>query len=144
MVFNFEWFDKKVGAPMISVAKYGLTFNKGAVIKMNRPEYVMLGFDKTNLTIGIKVCDETEEMKMEFASRERQGYVRINSKQFVKYIESSTDDELKFDNKAIQFIGKWIEEDKLMVVDLRKPYNEVSEDGDDSENEEDQFLLTIH
>jgi len=136
MDFNFEWFDKKTGAPIISVARYGLTFNKGAVNKMNKPEYVLLGFDKSSQLIGVKVCDENEEMKTEFSSRERQGYVRINNKQFIKYVASALDDEGKFETKTLQYIGKWYEDSKLMIIDLKKPYNES---GDDSEEiEEDQ------
>lgn len=137
MSFNFEWFDKKVGAPIVSVARYGLTFNKGAVLKMNKPEFVVLGFDKINQLIGIQVCNEDNDMKMEFSSRERQGYVRINNKQFVKYVASALDDENKFDAKSIQYIGKWHEELKLMVIDLKKPYNESGDDSDESDDEQE-------
>lgn len=132
--FNFEWFDKRVGAPVVSIAKYGLLFSRGAVLKMGNPEYVMLGFDKSDMLIGIKVCDVNEEMKTEFASKERNGYVRINNKQFIKYIESSLDEDKKFDKTAIQYMGKWYDDQKLLVIDLKKPMNE---DDSESDNEEE-------
>lgn len=134
MNFNFEWFDKKVGAPIVTIAKYGLAFNKGAVLKMNRAKYVMLGFDKENQLIGIKACDEPSDYAIEFSARERQGYVRINNKQFIKYVANAIEDDNRFEGKSIQYFGKWEDDSQTMIVDLNKPYNDLSEDSDDDED----------
>lgn len=134
MNYDFEWFDVQVGTPIVSVANYGLTFSRSAVLKMGTPEYVMLGFDKTNKIIAIKVCDDTERMKISFASKERNGNVRISNKDFVRYIASNIDDASTFDKNAIRYTGLWDEENKLMIVDLKRPIK--SEDSEETESNE--------
>lgn len=128
---NFEWFDSSIGTPIISIASYGLTFSRGAVQKMGTPEYVMLGFDKNSEIVGIQVCDGNEKRKVEFASKERGGNVRINSKSFIRFIFSYIDNENLIQNRATRFIGKWDSEQKLMTIDLKKPL-----DTDDEEDAE--------
>lgn len=130
MEFNFEWFDVQVGTPIISVASYGITFSRSAVQKMGTPEYVMLGFDKINKVIGVKICDVNEKMKIPFASKERSGNVRLNNKDFIRFVASNMEDASIFEKNAVRFTGVWNDEQKIMTVDLKRPINS---DGSDEE-----------
>jgi len=87
-----EWFNPDLGTPMVSMAEYGLTFNRAAVETLGRPWKVGLGFDKENRRIVVRpIRSETDDGEMvsrglPFAERERDGYVRISSKDFVRFV----------------------------------------------------------
>lgn len=132
---EFEWFDTTIGAPIISVASYGLTFSRSAVQKMGTPEYVILGYDKENKIIGIKTCDKSENKKIEFAGKERGGNVRINSKSFIRFVFSYMENENLIQNRAARFVGVWNSDQQLMTLDLKKPLD-ADEDAEVDTTEE--------
>lgn len=138
MDFSFEWLDPKIGAPDVSIAQYGLTFSKNAVAAMGDPEFVMLGFDADKRVIGVKVCDKNEIKKLEFSSRKRNGYVRLNTKDFISIIERDT--EFSFLTTK-RYTGKWNDADKLLLIYLDHPKSgyyekdEAEEDIIDEDNE---------
>lgn len=128
---EFEWYNPDLGPPIISIAEYGLTFNKSAINKLGNPEAIKIGFDKKNLVIAVKKAQKEEENSFEFAKRINRGYIRINNKGFVKLIRAYCD---RYDFKqTVRFIGRIDEERDLFIIDLNKPA-----DLDKSEEENKQ------
>jgi len=118
---GFEWFSPVSGVPMVSIAEYGLTFNRAAVTKLGAPSRVMIGFDRKRRLLGIRPVDDSGEgveQAFPFASRIRDGYVRIASKDLVRYISTNCP-ELDF-SRTLKFAGVW-GDSGMMVVDLRRP-----------------------
>ena len=138
MSVNFEWFNPKVGTPIVSLASYGITFSKSAVQLMGTPDYVMLGFNRTGRIVGVKICDKTEERKIPFAEKMRNGYVRLNAKDFIRHIISSTGCEHDFGKEVTRYIGTWLQDEKLMLIDLNKPLHkgEVEDESEQTENKD--------
>lgn len=127
--FEFEWFNKELGASTVTVAEYGLVFNRAAIEALGRPEMVMLGFDKINLVIGIKpVLSEQvgHSSGFLFIERERNGLVRINSKDFIRSIRQYwTVGSL---NPAKRYNGVWDEDNGVMYVDLKRTIGDAEDD----------------
>ena len=55
------WFDPEIGTPMVSMAEYGLTFNRAAVDVRVKPWKIMLWFDKANKNIVVKPIRKVHE-----------------------------------------------------------------------------------
>lgn len=129
---DFEWFDPQIGTPMVSVAGYGLTFNKAAVELLSRPAKVALGFSKTRKAIAVKpVADEDDDIGthgIEFNRRERNGYVRISSKDFIRFVARYCPD-VDF-SRTVRYLAYWDEKARAMLVDLEHP---VDTNGDDEQ-----------
>jgi hypothetical protein len=118
---DFEWYNPKAGAPIISIANYGLTFSSGAIEAMGNPKRIMLGFNTTNKTIGVKPCDDANEKGIEFYSKVKNGNVRLSSKDFIRFIKSKMDDSFQIENTATKYIAKWDEEEQILTVYLNSP-----------------------
>lgn len=115
-----EWFDPKLGTPSVSIAEYGLTFNKAAIDTMGSPSRVMLGFDKEKNIVVVKALynPTPEEMSKSFpfAERERNGYIRLTNKEFVRFILRYLP---KIDlSKSVRCLAKWDEKQEYLIVDL--------------------------
>ena len=120
MTLTFEWYDRQLGAPTVTVAEYGLVFNESAIRTLGKPGRVMLGFDKRELVIAVKALMGTESLNSRsfpFAERIRGGFARINSKDFVRYISLYLPQPI---TKGVRCIARWDEEKKLMMIDLRQ------------------------
>lgn len=133
------WFDPNIGTPIVSVANYGITFSKSAVLTMGRPKYVKLGFDPNTKSIAAMVCGEGDDLKIPFIEKERNGYVRVNSKDFIRSVASKID--YQFDSNAIRFVGDWNEESKMMIINLSKPIDGKSHSESDDEIEENDEVF---
>ncbi|MGI6684900.1 MAG: hypothetical protein ACOX47_05355 [Bacillota bacterium] len=130
MEYNFMWSTPTSGAPIVSFASYGITFNSSVIEILNRPEKIMVGFDAKNKVVGIKPTDSSNIKGFPFAERERNGYVRIGNKDFIKYISA----KLQIDfQKAVRFVAEWDEENKILIVDLSKPM-------EGAENTEEEYF----
>ena len=127
---EFEWFDPQIGTPMVSVAGYGLTFNRAAVELLSRPAKVALGFSKTRKAIAVKpLADEEDDVGahgLEFNRRERNGYVRISSKDFVRFVARYCPD-VDF-SRTVRYLAYWDEKAGVMLVDLEHPVDINADD----------------
>jgi hypothetical protein len=134
---SFQWFNPKVGTPIVSVADYGITFNKAASEEMRNPKRIQLGFNAKTKQIGVKalheVNDETENVSFAFANRERNGYIRINSRDFIRFISRHLP-ELRFD-KAVRCLAWWDDEQNVLIVDLNNPIDGQA-DADETRDDE--------
>lgn len=83
-----------------------------------RPAPKVVGFK------AIYTSEEENEKCFPFTERERNGYVRIGIKDFVKYISNRTG--LDFKNST-RYIGVWDEEQKLLTINLKEPMDQLKE-----------------
>lgn len=124
------WFDPEIGTPMVSMAEYGLTFNRAAVEALGKPWKVRLGFDNLHKKIVIKpvgrASDEEEKASgLPFAERERDGYVRISNKDFIRFVvRYCPESNLR---KSVRFAAIWDEDEGLMEVDINRPVDPPEE-----------------
>lgn len=119
------WYNPDVGTPMISMAEYGLTFNRAAVEALGRPRKVRLGFDNVGKRIVVQPIhsvaddDETGPQGLPFAERQRAGYVRISSKDFIRFVARYCKDlDL---SKTVRYAAIWDDEEGMLEVDLSRP-----------------------
>lgn len=114
---DLVWFDRRSGVPVVSVSEYGLGFNRAAIEMLGYPKAVRLGLSKKRRLIAVQALKAgTDANGFEFASRERDGYVRINSRDFIRLLQSYHPG-LKFE-QARRCLARWDDEAGLMYVDL--------------------------
>lgn len=134
--YNFIWTAPSGGAPIISIASYGITFNSFVIEIMKRPEKIMMGFDEEKKVVGFKpIYNKKDDNPKCFPFRERKGYVRIGNRDFIKYISNKTG--IDFTN-SIRYIADWNEEEQLAVINLMKPMDgsvEIDEESIEKEEE---------
>ena len=115
---KYEWYSPTTGAPVVSVAEYGITFNNGAIEMMGKPEYVILGYDEENKFIGVKPCDVNEENRVEFYKKMKNKYIRLANKDFIRFLKSIISEDIKIESKAKKYVAKWDKEEKILYIDL--------------------------
>jgi hypothetical protein len=131
-LFEYEIFDPRKAAIIVSVANYGLTFSQAAVEILGQPSHIILGFDKRNLVIVVKPVDESEARKIPFIEKKKNGCVRINSKEFVRSLTKYFPDDKRFTSKAIRYLSYWRMDIGALVIDLRQPMEALEEETDDT------------
>lgn len=117
---SISWYNPNIKSPTVSIAIYGLVFSNGAAEVMGTPKYIQLGFSKENSTLYVKPTNENSIGSVEFSTKSdpSQNYVRINDKNFVKFLESQLTENIKFGNKVKKFDAKWDDENKMLVVKI--------------------------
>lgn len=119
MGYEIEWYNPELGTPIVSVAEYGLVFNKAASEALKNPTKIRLGFDKKNLIIAVAPVNEHDSNGLQFSGKERKGFTRINSKDFVRFITRHMAD-FKLE-KAVRFLARIDENEGILIVDLKLP-----------------------
>jgi hypothetical protein len=132
-MMGFEWFDPEIGMPMVSIADYGITFSKSAVKILGRPEYVALGFDRENKRIVVKEVDEDYKNKIPFIDKERNGYVRINNRDFVRFVMKFLP-EVNFSSKATRFLT-YYDEEEMLVIEMTRPLDADEQNENEKSDE---------
>lgn len=133
MKYEIEWYNPKLGTPTVSLAEYGLVFNKAATEALRNPGKIRLGFDKKNLLIAVVPTDKDDPTGLKFLGKERRGFTRINSKDFIRFIIRYIPD-FKI-GKAVRFLARFDEEEGILIVDLKQPLD-MDKDIPEQENEE--------
>lgn len=123
MKYEFEWYDPNLGAPIVSLAEYGLTFNRAAVEMLSKAAKVMLGFDRRHKVIAVKPISEHDaenaDRAIDFANRERNGYVRISSRDFIRFVARYCPEiDVKH---TVRYPAIWDETNAAMLIDLNRP-----------------------
>lgn len=128
MDLKFEWYDREAGAPSVTLAEYGLVFNAAAVRAMDEPARVALGFDKERRVLGVRAAEYLnlpESKTYPFAERFKRGFVRLNSKDFIRYLAQFLPHlDLA---RAQRFVARWDEAGSMLIVDLNQKVGESSE-----------------
>lgn len=115
--FNFDFSFVRSGPPVVTLSAIGIAFNSGSRSLLGFPQQVDIGYDAKSKVIG--VCAHKPESlaePYEFESREKDGWVRINAKEFSRYLEQQTG--MKFREKAKQFLPEFDEETGMLIVIL--------------------------
>lgn len=101
-MYNFDFSFVRSGSPIITLSATGLAFNAVVRNMLGYPAEIDIGYDEAANAIGI-CAHRPENMSKpyEFETREKDGWVRISCKDFMRYL--SQRNELDF-SKAKQFI----------------------------------------
>lgn len=117
---GFTSFNFNEGAPYVSVTKNGITFNKGTVMKLQYPEYVVLFINPDTKQIAIQACDKDIENAVVFCSAEKRNNkvlsIRWNAKDLLNTVKEITGWDLS--QKSYRAEGKLIVDEKAMLFDL--------------------------
>ena len=115
--YNFDFSFPRSGAPVVTLSATGIAFNAASRSLLGLPQQVDIGYESRAKVIG--VCAHKEDCDAEpyeFETREKDGWVRINAKDFSRYLEQKTG--IKFREKAKQFIPEFDEESGMLIVVL--------------------------
>ena len=115
--FNFDFSFVRSGTPVVTLSATGIAFNTGARSLLGYPPQVDIGYDVQEKAIGIcPHMDGSTARPYDFESREKDGWVRINAKEFSRYLEQQTG--IKFREKAKQFLPDYDETSGMLIVIL--------------------------
>ena len=128
---NYNWSLVKSGAPYVTVSSLGISFNPASIDKLGRPEQILLGFDESTLVLAAKAYQDEPAEPYEFASRVKNGWVRLSCKDFVRYLESLTGLEFY---PAKRYVAKWDAKNDLMLIDTKNPINSDEDENENHEN----------
>ena len=115
--YAFDYGFLKSGPPVVTISSIGIAFNPGSRRLLGFPELVDIGYDPKARVIGVRSHDESSKAEpYVFEGREKDGWIRINAKEFSRYLEQQTG--MSFRNKAKQFLPEYDEESQTLVVIL--------------------------
>ena len=112
---DFEWYNPKIKTPIISINRNGINFQKNAIKIINNPEYIKLGYDKTNNIICIKACNKNDGNRIRFKSKNINNYVRIIEKHFIQIISSKNN---ILNNKSYKYVAEFDNKQNAIFVNL--------------------------
>lgn len=111
--FNFEFVAS--GAPIVTLSALGIAFNPVCRAMLGYPEKINIGFDEKKMVIGVQAHNPDTTIKaFDFEIRERNGWIRVGAKDYIKYL--SLISKIDFITKAKQFIATFDEERKMLLV----------------------------
>ncbi len=121
MLEGFTAFNFSEGAPYVSFTKNGVTFNKGVIMKLNKPANVVLLINAKAKQIAIQVCDDTTPNATSFFKEDKKSNllsVRWNGRDLLNTISEITGWDLGSDSYKV--LGTYIPEESAMLFDLEK------------------------
>lgn len=124
---KIDWYTPSLGTPIVTIASYGITFNRSAIKELQEAPYVRFGYAKNEKMIVIQPLEE-EEGGVSFAEKKRDRYIRINNKDLIRFITRYFD--LKLD-KAIRIPAYWNDDLAALIVDLNKAEIDNDDDGNE-------------
>ncbi len=117
---GFSVFDFNEGFPYASITKNGVTFNKGVVLKLGSPAYVLLLINTGTKQLALQPCEKDKPKANAFLKTDRKRYnvlsVRWNGRDLLNTISELTGWDLSRD--AYRVDGKLIPEENAMIFDL--------------------------
>lgn len=118
MFENFKKVNLTTGLPYMSITDNGITFSKNAVVKMGKPNYVLLLINEADKQLAIKTCEKEEESAIQFAKSAKVINVRWNNKDFLNTLSRLMDWNLK--EKGYRILGEWYDNEQAMLFELEK------------------------
>ena len=130
MSFNFNWNAVSNGAPYVTISKLGIAFNESSINRLGTPDEIMIGFDEVKLTLAVKAYAGEENVShYKFASRIRQGWIRIGCRDFINYLGELVGVDY---SKARKYVATYDRDSSYLLVDLKQ--------GGDGKNSDDDML----
>jgi hypothetical protein len=118
--YNFNWHSVSGGAPFVTFSTLGIAFNSVSISKLGTPEKVMVGFDEDNLVIGVKKYEDEPQIKpYEFASRIKNGWIRIGCKDFIRYLQKVSG--LNF-SEAKKIMANFDADSETLIIEMKDAY----------------------
>lgn len=117
---GFTTFDFNEGVPYVSITKHGVTFNKGAVMKMECPRHVLLLINSNSKQIAIQACSENTPKAVVFYNDEKKKNalsVRWNGRDLLNTVTAMTGWDLAKEGYKVE--GRLIPEENAMLFDLK-------------------------
>lgn len=127
-MYNFDFSFIRAGAPIITLSATGLAFNPIVRKMLDYPAEIDIGYDEVANAIGI--CphrDENGGKPYEFETREKDGWVRISCRDFMRYLAQKN--KIDF-SKAKQFIPEYDEESEMLVVIVDEEHMKPTKQSD--------------
>lgn len=105
------------GVPSMSITKNGITFNKAAVIKMDKTPYILLFLNSAEKKIAIQKCAPEADGAVPFY-KETSGYIsaKINNGDFINTVSKMMN--WKLDKIGYKCLGDAYPEEGVMIFDL--------------------------
>lgn len=133
MAYDFVWSSPSSGAPIISIAKYGITFNSASIDLLNKPAKIQIGYDNNEKVIGVKPAENSQQNAFTFAEKDKKGYIRIGNIDFVKYVANKAGIDI---TKTTRYAAEWNDIEGALIIDLKKPIDNIDTNEDEDESEE--------
>jgi len=117
-VTDFDWSEPSNAGVFITIASYGISFNKKAIETLGTPNYVKIGYNRESKVIGVVPVNEKDESNAlyVFKGKIKNSYVRISNSEFIANIAADSGIDIE---KPKRFNAEWLEDEKLMIVKLK-------------------------
>src|SRR4051812_3447970 len=117
--YKIDWFNPNAGAAYVTLAGYGITFNKGATEALGNPERVQIGLDTKRQILLVKplngVDDDQEKLGLPYKEREQKnGQTRISSRELMHYLVLKCPD-LDLES-TIRYPAEWVDDQAMLAV----------------------------
>lgn len=115
---GFKAFNFEEGVPYVSVTINGVNFNKSVVMKLERPEHVLLLINETEKKIAVQACDAETQNAAPFYKEKKSGVisVRWNGKDLLNTFQDIMGWDLK--NEAYRIEGIHLKSEHAILFDL--------------------------
>ncbi len=118
MFENFKKVSLTTGLPYMSITDNGVTFSKSVVIKMGKPQFVILLINEEDNQIAIMTSHKDEEDAIAFTKNSKVANVRINNKDLLNTLSKMMGWNLK--DGGYKVLGDYYSKDSAMMFDLTK------------------------
>ena len=114
---GFRKITLATGVPSMSITKNGITFNKAAVIKMDKAPSIFLFLNSAEKKIAIQKCAPEADGAVPFY-KETSGYIaaKINNGDFIHTVSKMMNWQL--DKAGYKCLGDAYPEEGIMIFDL--------------------------
>jgi len=140
---DVQWFDPSVGSPAVSVSRAGLTFNRAAVLSLEKAAFVEVGVDTKNRRLVVRKAadggksDTGEGEGFASESHETGGklrpghslpfcrpgedtpFVRVTNRELLRFVKGAIPD-LPVEG-ATKYLARLDVDTGYLVVDLKQP-----------------------
>lgn len=120
MLVDFVPITLLSGSSFVSITDNGLNFNKNVLLRMHRPEYVVILLNMQKKQIAIQACEKNDSNAVAFFKPDsdvKYG-VRLHNKDLENMLSRLMNWNLKESNYRID--GTHIEEENAMVFNLNE------------------------
>lgn len=113
--YSFDWGIIERKPPQATLSELGIAITKESIDYLDKPDYILIGYDDNNKIIAIKPCENKEDFAIKASGKLSQNWARFGCKNFIKMIFS----DFKLDiNHAYRFPIKFVKEPKMILIDM--------------------------